>query len=168
MDTSMGIARARVLFTALDIPPPAKSYMLTLTDKVREAIVDLNKNDMWEKLKIVEQHNIEAGHRNPKHIDVSMDSRYNACGFKSLYKAGQSSYKAYTEAMEHMTKDRYIIGLATENKLCWTGAWLKNCGFDVLCPGAHADCTANIPYLVPHSERRMAYEIANDLSMNNF
>lgn len=97
-----------------------------------------------------------------------MDSRYNACGFKSLYKAGQSSYKAYTEAMEHMTKDRYIIGLATENKLCWTGAWLKNCGFDVLCPGAHADCTANIPYLVPHSERRMAYEIANDLSMNNF
>ena len=102
------------------------------------------------------------------HIDVSMDCRYNARGFKSSYKPGQSSSQAYTVAMENMTKQRYIIGLAIENKLCWTGAWLKNRGFDVLCPGGHADCTANIPYLVPHSERRMAHEIANELSVENF
>ena len=168
MDTSMGIARARLLFTALDIPPPAKSHMQKLTDKVSEAIVDLNRNDMSENLNIVEQHNIEAGHRNPKHIDVSMDGRYNAQGFKSSYKPGQISSQAYTVATENMTKQRYIIGLAIENKLCWTGAWLKNRGFDVFCPGGHADRTANIPYLVPNSERRMAHEIANELSVENF
>ena len=90
MDIFMGIARARLLFTALDIAPPTKSHMQKLTDKVSEAIVDLNRNDMSEKLNIVEQHNIEACHRNPKHIDVSMDGRYNLRGFKSSYKPGQN------------------------------------------------------------------------------
>ena len=70
--------------------------------------------------------------------------------------------------MENMTRERYIIGLATKNKLCWTGAWLKNRGFDVLCSGGHAGCTANIPYLKPHSERKMADDIAEDLSLENF
>ena len=94
-----------------------------------------------------------------------MDGRYNAQGFKSSYKPGQSSSQAYTVATENMTEQRYIIGLAIENKLCWTGAWLKNSGFDVFCPGGHADRTANIPYLVPHSERRMAHEVTNELSV---
>ena len=168
MDTSMGITRARLLFTALDIPPPTISHMQRLTDKVSEAIIDLNKSDVSEKLHIVERRNIEAGHENPKHIDISMDSRYNARGFKSSYKPGQSSSQAYTVAMENMSRERYIIGLAIENKLCWTGAWLKNRGFDVLCPGGHAGCTANIPYLKPHSERKMTYDIAEDLSLENF
>ena len=121
-----------------------------------------------KKLHIVERRNTEAGHENPKHIDVSVDGRYNARGFMSSYKPGQSSSQAYTVAMENMTRERYIIGLAIENKLCWTGAWLKNRGFDVLCPGGHAGCTANIPYLKPHSERKMADDIAEDLSLENF
>ena len=76
--------------------------------------------------------------------------------------------QAYTIAMEKMTDDRYIIGLAIENKLCWTAAWFTNRGFDVICPGGHAGCTANLPYLEPHSERRMAYSIAQDLSVEDF
>ena len=74
----------------------------------------------------------------------------------------------HTVAIENMTKERYIIGFAVENKLCWTGAWLRNRGFDVLCPGGHVDCTANIPYLQPHSERRMGYKIAEDFSLEDF
>ena len=168
MDTSMGISRARLLFTALDIPPPSTSHMQKLTDKVSKAIIELNKEDMSDKLRIVEQHNAVAGQENPKHISVSMDGRYNARGFKSSYKPGQSSSQAYTVAMENVTKEKYIIGLAVENKLCWTGAWLQNRGFDVLCPGGHAGCTSTVPYLQPHSERRMAYDIAEDLSLENF
>ena len=30
------------------------------------------------------------------------------------------------------------------------------------------DCTANIPYLQPHSERRMGYKKAEDLSLEDF
>lgn len=168
MDTSMGITKARLLFTALDIPPPAKSLMQKKTDKVSQEIVRLNNADMKEKLSIVERRNADAGLPNPRHLAVSMDGRYNARGFKSSYKPGQSASQAYTIAMENMTEDRYIIGLAIENKLCWTAAWLTNRGFDVECPGGHAGCTANLPYLEPHSERRMAYSIAQDLSVEDF
>ena len=69
--------------------------------------------------------------------------------------------------MENVTKEKHIIGLAIENKLCWTGAWLQNRGFDVLSPVGHAGCTSTVPYLQPHSERRMAYDIAEDLSLEN-
>ena len=68
--------------------------------------------------------------------------------------------------MENMTEERFI-GLAIENKLCWTGAWLKNRGFDVECPWGHVECTANLPYLEPHSER-MSFAIAEELSLEDF
>lgn len=168
MDTPIGISKARLLFTALDIPPPNRSHLQSLTNTVSGEIIALNEVDMTGKLHLVEQHNIAMGVPKPKHIDVSVDGRYNARGFKSSYKPGQSSSQAYTVAIENTTKERYIIGLAVENKLCWTGAWLKNRGFNVQCPGGHADCTANIPYLQSHSERKMTYKIAEDLSLQNF
>ena len=125
----MGISRARLLFTTLDILPPSTNHMQKLTDKVSQAIIELNKKGMSDKLRIVEQHNAVAGQKNPKHISVSMDGRYNAHGFKSSYKPGQSSSQDYTVAMGKVTKEKYIIGLAMEKKLCWTGAWLQNRGF---------------------------------------
>ena len=57
----LGISRARLLFTALDIPPPSTSHMQKLTDKVSQAIIELNKKDMSNKLCIVEQHNAMTG-----------------------------------------------------------------------------------------------------------
>ena len=70
MDTSISISRARLLFTALDIPPPSTSHMQKLTDKVSQAVIELNNKDMSDKLCIVEQHNAVAGLKNPKHISV--------------------------------------------------------------------------------------------------
>ena len=89
----MGISRARLLLTALDIPPPSTSHMQKLTDKVSQAIIELNKKDTSDKLHIVEQHNAVAGQKNPKHISVSMDGRYDAHGFKSSYKSGKVHLK---------------------------------------------------------------------------
>ena len=106
--------------------------MQKLSDKVSQAIIELNKKDMSDKLRIVKQHNAVAGHKNAKQINVSMDGRHNVRGLKSSYKPGQSSSQAYTVAMENVTKEKYIIGLALENKLCWTGAWLQNRGFEEL------------------------------------
>ncbi|OWF35129.1 hypothetical protein KP79_PYT26098 [Mizuhopecten yessoensis] len=38
-----------------------------------------------------------------------------------------------------------LVARTLQNKLCWTGAWLRGKGYDVNCPGArgHPDCTAN-------------------------
>ena len=145
----MGISRANPLFTALENPTLSTSHMQKLTDKVSQAIIELNKKDMSDILRIVEQHNAMAGQKNSKHIhvSVSMDGRFNARGFKSSYKPGENSSQAYRVTMENVKKDKYIIGLAVENKLCWTWAWLQNRAFDVLCPNGHAGCASAVPYL---------------------
>ena len=168
MDTPMGVDRARLLLTSMDIPPPARSHLQTLTQTVSSSIVELNEDDMSDKLKRVVEHNVSRGVVNPKHIHVSMDTRYNASRMKSSYKPGQSSSQAYSVAIENETDQQYIISMAVENKLCWVGAWMKNRGYDIRCPGGHAECTANIAYMQPHSERRLAYNIASNLSVENY
>ena len=57
-----------------------------------------------------------------------------------------------------------MVALAVQNKLCWTGAYLCNRKFEVDCPGGHASCTSNLPYMEPPSERKMAHAIAEELS----
>ena len=131
-------------------------------------ITKLNTEDMSLKREEVLEHNTLTGASNPREITCSLDGRYNARSFHSSQKPGQASSQAYTVAIENTTHDQYIIGLAIENKLCWTGAWLKNRGFKISCPNGHAACTSNVPYLAPHSERKMAYSIAQDLSLEDF
>ena len=70
--------------------------------------------------------------------------------------------------IENLTDQQYIIGLALENKICWTGAGLRNRGFAVKYPGKHPGCTANLEYVAPYSERNMAYRIAADLSLEDY
>ena len=101
METSMVVSQAKLLFTSLDIPPPTKSLLQRLTDKVSQDIIQLNDADMAEKICIVEQHNLEAGVRNLKHIDVSMDGSYNARRFKSSYKPGHTHHKHISSHREH-------------------------------------------------------------------
>ena len=169
MDTPIGNAKFRLLLTALDIPPPTKTNMQRHSNTVSEKIKELNQKDMSEKRKLVEAHNIHLSKTgNPKEINFSLDGRYNSRGFGSAQKPGQSSSQAYTVAVENLTEQQYVIALAPENKLCWTGARLRSRGFAVKCPGGHAECTANLEYVAPHSERNMAYRIAADLSLEDY
>ena len=168
MDSPMGVSRAEQLFTQLDIPFPAASYLHRLTASVSEEMIAMNREDMSDKRCLVQQKAAEKGAHDPKQIDLSIDARYNSARMTSSYKPGQSSSQAYSVATENHTDKKYIIGLAIENKLCWTGAILKNKGTLVNCPGGHAGCTANLEYFTPHSERRMAYNIAEDLSVEGF
>ena len=48
-----------------------------------------------------------------------------------------------------MTDRTLIISACFQNKLCWTGPWLKNKGIQVICPGGHPDCTADLPPFAP-------------------
>lgn len=73
MDTSMGIAQASVLFTALDLPFPAASHLQTLTNKVSQKVIQLNCEDMSAKRKLVEQHNRDRGAKEPKQIALSAE-----------------------------------------------------------------------------------------------
>ena len=168
LDTPMGTSRAEDLLSQLDLPFPATSYLQKLSVEVSSKVTEINRKDMAEKRDLVRRHNINKNVSDPKQIDVSTDARYNWSRMKSSYKPGQSSSQAYAIASENHTDSKYITGLDVENKLCWTGAALKNKGFKISCPGGHAGCTADIAYLELHSERRMAYDIADDLSLEGF
>ena len=170
MDTPIGNHSIRLILTALDTPPPSASQMEKHSNHVSKLITNLNAEDMSLKRETVMKHNEITGSSNPREITCSVNGRYNARSFHLSQKPGQAASQSYTATIENMnmTTDKYIIGLAIENKLCWTGAWLKNRGFKILCPNGHAGCTSNVPYLAPHSERKMAYSIAEDLSLEDF
>jgi hypothetical protein len=158
-DTPMGNSRARYLLAATDIPPPSRTSMRRASNTVGKATVQLNEMDMTDKLKLVRQVNVMRGVQHPEQINVAFDARYNAIRFGNEKKPGQSSSQAVGIACETLTEKQYIVGTTVENKLCWTGAWLKGKGFDVQCPGGHVDCTANLSPVAPHSEFEMAREI---------
>ena len=66
-----------------------------------------------------------------------------------------------------MTENHYFIGISIQNKLCSTGQYLKSRGYDIDCPEGHVDCTANIPYVAPHSEYELARCIDEELASDN-
>lgn len=162
----MADAKTRLMFT--DIPAPTKSHLHSLANSASIAVTKINKADMLAKPQIAVDQDSRQSVKKRKELKISFDSCYNPSFIKSFNKPGQSSSQAYgvaTENFIYFTYHHYIVALAIENKHCWTGTWLKNHGFqDVQCPGGHADCTADKPYLHPHSERRMACNIAKDLS----
>ena len=52
-----------------------------------------------------------------------------------------------------MTNKTFVIqAMQLQNKLCWTGAWLKGKGIDLQCPSGHPECTANMSGFQPFSE----------------
>jgi hypothetical protein len=163
-DTSIGVEKANILLTSMDIAPPARSRLQHLVNAATINTVTLNDSDMANKRQLVIRENRARGASDPKQIDLSLDARYNANRLVSSYKPGQGASQAYAVAIENNTSFKYIVGLAIENKLCWTGAYLRNKGYeDIKCPGEHLGCTANIEYMQPHSERRMAYSIAQQM-----
>jgi hypothetical protein len=167
-DTAIGIEKANLLFTSMDIPPVSRSHMQTLVNKACINTIKLNNDDMAEKRQLVIEHNRQEGQPNPHHLDLSFDGRYNSNRFASSYKPGHGASQAYGVAIENNTDFNYVVGLAVQNKLCWTGAYMRNKGFDdVTCPGGHVGCTSTLPYMTPHSEREMAKDIAEQLSLED-
>ena len=77
LDTPMGISRAEDLFSQLDLPFPATSYLQKLSVEVGSKVTEINRKDMAEKRDLVRQHNINKNVLDPKQIDIPMDARYN-------------------------------------------------------------------------------------------
>jgi hypothetical protein len=71
LDQPIGITKANLLLTSLDIPPPTKSHMQNLLDKASTEVQALNEADMAEKRQEVLHFNREHGAANPSHIEVS-------------------------------------------------------------------------------------------------
>lgn len=168
-DTPMGNTRARYLFAGgLDVPPPTKRTMQRHANVVSKLIKELNEKDMKEKIQLVKEVNEARGVENPSHITTSTDIRYNSMQIVSTKKPGQNASQAVALAVEQVTDKKFIVAAVYQNKLCWTGAWLKNKGLEVTCPDGHSGvCTANVKSTVPLSEYLMGKEIGKQLALQD-
>ena len=90
-----------------------------------------------------------------------MDGRYNSTTISSREKPGQNASQAIGIACETMTEKQYIIAAAIQNKLCWTGAWLRGKCMEVECP----DCSANTYHQAPLSEYELGKAIGWQISV---
>jgi hypothetical protein len=148
----------------MNIPPPARSSMQRTSNRVAQQVTQLNEHDMAEKVQLVKDVNKKRGHAEAE-INIAMDGRYNSTTIVSRRKPGQNASQAIGLACETMTDRKYIVAACFQNKLCWTGAWLKGQGIDVTCPGGHTDCTANLSPYAPLSEFAMGKHIGDQLSL---
>lgn len=162
-DCPVGNTRARLLFTSVDVPPPCRSTMQRTANTVGSKVTQLNRADMQKKVTLVKEHQRRSGQREDR-IDVAVDGRYNSTIIASTKKPGQNASQAIAIACETTTDHKYIVSAVYQNKLCWTGAWLRGKGYDVTCPGEHEGCTANLNPHAPWSEFKMGKEIGTDLA----
>ncbi len=163
-DTPVGNTRARLLMANMDIPPPCRSSMQRTSYRVSRAVTELNNRDMAEKVELLKDINSRRGNKRDE-INIAMDGRYNSVTITSRKKPGQNASQAIGLACETMTDRKFIISACFQNKLCWTGAWLRNKGLKVTCPGGHPDCTADLPPFAPLSEYEMGKHIGTDLGL---
>ena len=165
-DTAIGAERAIEFLTCLDLPAPNKSVFTRHLNKVGQATKELNEADMHDKILKVKEVN-EARGNAPNIMNISVDGRYNSTRMFDRNTPGHNASQAFALAVEHNTDRNYIIACATQNKLCWTGAWLKGKGIEVDCPGGHAECTANVNRPSAFSEYVMGKDIGTQLALQN-
>lgn len=163
-DTPMGNRRCRTLLANIDVPPPTRSSMQKRANMVGKGITQLNDSDMASKVEMLKAQNLQKGQPQAE-INIAMDGRYNSATIASRKKPGQNASQLIATACETMTEEQFIIAAVVQNKLCWTGAWLRGRGFNVQCPGGHAECTANRNRHVPLSEFEAGKTIGQELGL---
>ena len=164
-DTTIGCAKARLLIAATNTPPPCESAMRRTANLVGAKTVALNQDDMAARLDQLRSVNEARGLDRDTAINVQMDVRYDSQTIGCRHKLGQAATQAIRTMCEDVTDQHQIIGLYMQNKLCWTGAWLRGEGFDVRCPGGHPDCTANLATHTPLSERDIGAALGQSLAV---
>ena len=166
-DSPIGIKKAQLLFAATDTPAPSKTAMQRMADHVGRQTVALNKASMSsakENMKLV---NALRGLPERSSIRIKGDVRYDTIRITSRNKCGQAANQAVGLVCSDYTDRGEILGMYMENKLCWTGAWLRGKGFDVKCPGGHVNCTATVSKTEPLSEKKIGAEIGKSFVLKD-
>lgn len=165
-ESSLGITAARTLMACANVAPPTTRSMRQCGQKAAMRATKMAKEDLKRRRRETTRTNTLRGLPGPSPIGGSYDVRYNSIGFGSRHKAGQNASQAVGLLIENQTAQKQVIGVVLENKLCWKGAWLRNQGCDVQCPG-HQGCSATLPASEPLSERRMGEILGEELAQDH-
>lgn len=136
-------ALSRVLVQTNVIPPNIRN-MQYHANRVSSQVVDASRKSMRQIREKILTDNKKCGNINPKLIRGESDKRYN----NPLFKSGDTPFQGGTQSVhlicENNTRKKYIIGCATENKLCVIGSRLRNQGMNVVCPHHAGVCTKTL------------------------
>lgn len=120
--TSIGPSSLRQILLAGNIPPPSTSGMQVRANATADALVELNEDDMAEQRHHLQNINEARGLPRDAPIRAEGDGRYNnplrSGGGKTPFQPGTQSTYAISE---NSTKNKKIVTLNTENKLCCKG-----------------------------------------------
>ncbi|CAC5419614.1 unnamed protein product [Mytilus coruscus] len=163
-ETAIGNTRAQQLLSNMNCQPPSRSSMQRTSNKVSDKLVELNQDDMADKLEIVKAVNRKRG-APENEINLTVDVRYSSNTITSKKKPGQNANQACAVGIETVTDRKYIVATASLNQMCWTGAWLRGKGFTIECPNGHEECTADLHRAAPLSEYELGKKIGNQLAV---
>jgi hypothetical protein len=166
-ETSTGNTKLRVMLSAANMTPGAKSGLARTANKIGDKTVELNKKDMAARRTELKDILKYRSVSNPKSINVQTDGWYASRSFGSRRKLGQAATLAIAAIREDITDQHQIIELCVHNKLCWRGAWLRNNGLEAECPNHDGECTATYDENKPFSEYEMAYQSGTELALSD-
>ena len=165
LNAPVGNTKARLLMAATNTPPPSRSAMQGSSNRAAIITSEEAELDLHERREELKKINVLRGLPESSPIDVSVDVRYNSQTIAGRGKWGQTATQATGMMIENHTDQHQIIGVYVENKLCYTGAWLRGKGFNVTCPGGHIDCTATRAAAEPFSEYDIGKKLGSELAM---
>jgi hypothetical protein len=139
--TPAGNQDLRHIFNAAGIAAPARSGMQSLSDKVLDAIINVNTEDMERIRREIRMNNVRKGFTMDTPIMIEGDAQYNNALWSG---GGKTPFQPATQAVytisENETKSKKIIALHVTNKLC------GKCGGKKAAGGPECEgCSANVP-----------------------
>lgn len=162
-ESTVGPTKTRQLFAAADQMVGSRSGLQKNANKVADETVKLVEQDICDKVEEIKDVMEARGLGRDAPIAASFDGRYDGARMKSDRHPGHGASLGIGVVTENMTDQKYVIGVAVENKLCQKGALLRKAGKKVTCPGTDHECSATIQYCDNISERRMAQSIGSNL-----
>ena len=121
--TPMSNTGLRTLLNSANIAAPALSSMQSHTNSVNATLVQVNQKDMKARREKLKEVNKLKGLQEDAPIRVEGDARYNNPLFTA---AGTTPFQPASQVVytmcENVTQKKQIIAVATNNKLCQTGA----------------------------------------------
>lgn len=163
----MGCSKLQVLLASMNVPPPSLNGMHKTSKKVADLTSAQAEEDLKQRRQNLKEVNTHRGLSEDEPVNISVDVRYNSTTITGRSKLGQNASSAIGVAVENHTDQHQVVGLYVENKLCYQGAWLRNKGFNVTCPGGHAGCSATYDDVMPFSEYEIGKELGKQMALDN-
>ena len=134
LHTTIGVEKARDIFSAIDLPVPQPSALQKLAVRVSKVTKKLADRGCAEKLDLVSGES--------KTVKIKADMRYNTARLATSRRTGlNQTSQGVTLVMEDNSGQSYIVESDIQTKICVKGTQMRLKGMNVQCPG-HEGCTA--------------------------